>query len=100
MGALDKSIIDRVVKSHLRQIRFCYEKELSKDPKLSGKILVKFVIAATGSVSSATTNMSTMKNPIVEECVNKKFLRMKFPSPEGGGVVIVKYPFVFNSPGG
>jgi outer membrane biosynthesis protein TonB len=99
LGALDKSLIDRVVKSHLAQIRFCYEKELNKNPKLFGKIIVKFVIAKNGSVSSATTKASTMKNPIVEQCVNKRFLRMKFPSPKGGGIVIVSYPFVFNSQG-
>jgi len=99
LGALDKSLIDRVVKSHLAQIRFCYERELNKNPKLFGKIVVKFVIAKNGSVSSASTKASTMKNPIVEQCVNKRFLRMKFPSPKGGGIVIVSYPFVFNSQG-
>lgn len=99
LGALDKSLIDRVVKSHLAQIRFCYERELNKSPKLFGKIVVKFVIAKNGSVSSASTKASTMKNPIVEQCLNKRFLRMKFPSPKGGGIVIVSYPFVFNSQG-
>jgi hypothetical protein len=100
LGALDKSLIDRVVKSHLAQIRFCYERELNKNPKLFGKIVVKFVIAKNGSVSSASTKASTMKNPIVEQCLNKRFLRMRFPSPKGGGIVIVSYPFVFNSQGG
>ena len=97
LGALDRSQIDQVVKSHLEQIRFCYDGGLNKNPKLFGKIVVKFVTAKNGSVSSAQTEASTMKSPIVEECVNKEFLRMEFPLPEGGGIVIVKYPFVFNS---
>ena len=97
LGALDKSIIDRIVKQHLAQIRYCYQKELNKNPKLFGKIVVKFVIAKDGSVSSATTKSSTMKNPIVEKCVNSRFMRMRFPSPKGGGIVIVSYPFIFNS---
>jgi hypothetical protein len=97
LGALDRSQIDQVVKSHLEQIRFCYDGGLNKNPKLFGKIVVKFVTAKNGSVSSAQTEVSTMKSPIVEECVNKEFLRMEFPLPEGGGIVIVKYPFVFNS---
>jgi hypothetical protein len=100
LGALDKSIIDRIVKQHLPQIRYCYQKELNKNPKLFGKIVVKFVISKEGAVSSATTKSSTMKNPIVEKCINARFMRMRFPKPKGGGIVIVSYPFVFNAQGG
>ena len=99
LGALDKSIIDRIVKQNLPQIRYCYQKELNKNPKLFGKLVVKFVIAKDGSVSSASTKASTLKNPIVEQCVNSRFRRMRFPKPKGGGIVIVSYPFVFNSQG-
>jgi hypothetical protein len=100
LGALDKSIIDRIVKKHLPQIRYCYQKELNKNPKLFGKMVVKFVIAKDGSVSSSSTKTSTMKNPIVENCIHSRFMRMRFPQPKGGGIVIVSYPFVFNSQGG
>ncbi len=97
LGALDKSEIDRVVKSHLGQIRYCYQRELTKNPSLFGKIVVKFVIAKDGSVSSAKTHTSTMANPNVEGCVNGRFLRFQFPQPKGGGIVIVTYPFIFKS---
>ena len=100
LGALDKSIIDRIVKKHLPQIRYCYQKELNKNPKLFGKIVVKFVISKEGAVSSASTKSSTMNNPIVEKCINSRFMRMRFPKPKGGGIVIVSYPFVFNAQGG
>lgn len=100
LGALDKSIIDRIVKKHLPQIRYCYQKELNKNPKLFGKMVVKFVIAKDGSVSSSSTKSSTLKSPIVENCVHSRFMRMRFPQPKGGGIVIVSYPFVFNSQGG
>ncbi|MBJ93331.1 MAG: hypothetical protein CMP23_02525 [Rickettsiales bacterium] len=99
LGALDKSIIDRVVKQHLAKIRYCYQKELNKNPKLFGKVVVKFVIAKDGSVSTASTKSSTLRNPIVEKCINSRFMRMRFPAPKGGGIVIVSYPFVFNSQG-
>jgi len=62
--------------------------------------VVKFVIAKDGSVSSASTKASTLNNPIVEKCINARFMRMRFPSPKGGGIVIVSYPFVFNTQGG
>ena len=95
LGSLDKSLIDAVIKRNMNQIRYCYQRELPKYPELSGKIVVKFVVAKDGTVSSATTKTSTMNNKAVEACLNSRFLRFKFPEPKGGGIVIVSYPFVF-----
>ncbi len=98
LGALDKSLIDAVLKRNMNQIRYCYQRELTKNPNLGGKIVVKFVIAKDGTVSNATTKSSTMGSPAVENCINSRFMRFTFPEPKGGGIVIVSYPFVF-SPG-
>ncbi len=98
LGALDKSLIDAVIKRNMNQIRYCYQRELTKNPALGGKITVKFVIAKDGTVSSATTKASTMGSPAVEGCINGRFMRFQFPEPKGGGIVIVSYPFIF-SPG-
>lgn len=98
LGALDKSLIDAVIKRNMAAIRYCYQRELTKNPSLGGKITVKFVIAADGTVSQATTKATTMNNPAVESCINGRFARFQFPQPKGGGVVIVSYPFIF-SPG-
>ena len=98
LGALDKSLVDAVVRRHLNQIRYCYQRELTKNPSLGGKVVVKFVIAKDGTVSSATTKSSTLGNAAVEGCINGRFMRFQFPQPKGGGIVIVSYPFLF-SPG-
>ena len=98
MGALDKSLIDAVIKRNMNQIRYCYTRELMKFPKLGGKITVKFSIAKDGTVSSASTKASTMGSPAVESCINGRFQRFQFPEPKGGGTVLVSYPFIF-SPG-
>lgn len=95
LGALDRSLIDEVIKRHFNQIRYCYQRELTKNPALGGKISVKFVIAKDGTVSSAKIHESSMKNPGVEACVASRFMRMEFPQPKGGGIVIVRYPFNF-----
>ena len=96
--AMDRALIDKVIKQNMDRLRYCYQRELSKDPTLGGKIVVKFVIAKDGTVSSATTKSTTMGSPAVEDCINGRFLRFKFPEPKGGGIVIVSYPFIF-SPG-
>lgn len=96
LGALDKSEIDRVIKQHLSQIRYCYQKELTRTPNLEGKVVMRFVIAKDGSVSQARVENTSMHNAVVENCLADRFMRFKFPRPAGGGIVIVTYPFVFN----
>ena len=74
------------------------QRELAKKPSLGGKVVIKFTIAKDGSVSRASKKTSTMGSAAVEQCIVGRFKRMKFPTPKGGGIVIVSYPFIF-SPG-
>ena len=95
IGALDRSLIDAVIKRHMNQFRYCYQRELNKDPSLAGKITVKFVIAGDGSVSRASIKSSSMGNVSVENCLSNRFMMLQFPEPKGNGIVIVSYPFMF-----
>jgi hypothetical protein len=98
VGNIDKALIDEVVKRHLSQIRYCYQRELVHNPALGGKIVVKFTIGSDGLVTSAAPRTSSLGNSAVEQCIAGRFLRMSFPAPMGGGMAIVSYPFLF-SPG-
>jgi TonB family protein len=97
MGSLDKEVIRRVVRANSNQVRFCYEKELKKNPKLAGTVKVKFAIASNGSVASAAVTSSTLNNSAVESCLTGRIRRWKFPEPKGGGIVLVNYPFSFKA---
>ena len=97
LGALDKSLIDRVIKRNKLKILYCYQRELNKNPSLHGKITVNFTISPSGSVHKATTYQTTMANSAVESCINRQLKMFKFPQPKGGGIVIAKYPFIFAS---
>ena len=97
LGALDKSLIDKVIKRNMNQIKYCYSRELTKNPKLKGKVIVKFTIAGDGTVSQAGIKSSSLNSKAVEDCITGRFRRFKFPEPKGGGIVIVSYPFVFTS---
>jgi hypothetical protein len=96
LGSLDKGSIQAVIQRHLNQIRYCYQRELTKDPDLAGRVVIKFVVARDGTVSSATVKSSTMGNNLVETCIAGRFMRFVFPEPAGGGIVIVSYPFLFS----
>src|SRR5438067_335392 len=41
-GSLDKEVIRRTIQRHLNEVKFCYERELQKQPSLSGKVIVQF----------------------------------------------------------
>ena len=99
LGALDKSVIDRVVKQNIPSIRYEYEKGLKLDPGLQGKVTIQFVIDPSGNVASATVKSSTLGDAQVEDGIARRFARLKFPQPKGGGQVVVSYPFVFSSGG-
>lgn len=94
-GSLSREEIDRVVRRHMNQIRYCYEKELAKDPNLQGKLVGSWTIAGTGLVASASISQNTMGSPPVGTCVERIIQRMRFPKPRGGGQVFVTYPWVF-----
>lgn len=98
-GTLTKEEIARVVRAHLYMIKFCYERELRKNPKLDGKIALRWIIAGTGYVQTVAVKASTMNNERVENCLVRKVRRWKFPQPRGNGIVIVNYPFFFNKAG-
>ncbi len=98
MGNIPKSVIAKIIADHMGQIRYCYERELTKNPELRGKIATLFVIGLEGRVTSARVKQTTMNSPPVEGCVLDVIRRLPFPKP-GGGIVEVSYPFLFRVAG-
>ncbi len=98
-GGLDREVIARVVRRHQNEIRYCYERELQRDPNLHGRIAVQWIIDGTGTVARATIQDSTMGNSNVENCIIVRVRRWRFPEPRGGGVVQVTYPWIFSPRG-
>jgi hypothetical protein len=75
-GDLDKLIIRRYIRKHLNAVKYCYEKQLLKDPQLA--------VTASG-----------MGNETVESCVAEVIRKVQFPQTDGDGVSEITYPFVF-----
>ncbi len=96
-GSLDKEIIRRVINDHRDEIRYCYENELKRLPDLEGRIVVKFVIGPDGRVMSAEIAETEMNHAPTQNCITGYIMKWKFPSPKGGGLVEVRYPFMFRA---
>ncbi|MBC8072647.1 MAG: AgmX/PglI C-terminal domain-containing protein, partial [Deltaproteobacteria bacterium] len=98
-GSLDPEVVRRHVKRHVGEVRSCYEKALAADPSLAGKLTLTFTIRPDGTVSSSRISASTVPGDEVGDCVVAASKRWTFPEPEGGGAVVVNYPFVLASSG-
>lgn len=96
MGGLDRGVIDRIVKTHIPAIRYCWEKE--GNPNLSGRVATRWVISPSGRVENAAVRSSSLSGSggsNVANCLRGIIKRMIFPKPLGGGKVEVDYPFIF-----
>jgi hypothetical protein len=94
-GRIPPEKIQQVVREKFGIFRVCYEGGLTGNPKLQGKVTVRFVIERDGTVSGATDSGSDLPDAAVVACVVKGFGTLKFPKPDGGLVTVV-YPIVFN----
>ena len=90
----DNNAISAIVSSHKASIRMSYEKYLKRDPRLAGKITVRFTIAASGSIAMATVVENTTGNKDLENEIIRKIRMWHFEAIPDGDVTVT-YPFVF-----
>jgi hypothetical protein len=98
-GSMDPELIRRVVRSHHDQLKYCYDNALTKNPKLTGKVSVRWIIREDGTVASSNVTTTTTGTPDLDRCIAGRVLTWIFPKPKGGGVAVVTYPFVFKQAG-
>jgi len=102
LGAIDKELIRRVIQEHASQIRYCYEQELQRDPKLEGKVVIRWIINADGRVSNPQVDSggTTLANDGVHRCMMDRIQSWEFPKPKGGGIAVITYPWILRASGG
>ena len=81
-------MVARVVRQSFGRFRLCYEAGLRTNPRLTGKVLTKFVIGRDGSVVQSSDAGSTVPDQGVVGCVVRGYGALSFPAPEGGIVVV------------
>jgi TonB family protein len=96
-GRLPPDTVQAILRSHYGIFRKCYEAGLARNPKLKGRVTVRFVIDRDGRVSLSDLVKSTLGDEATTSCVVDGYRRLRFPKPDGG-VVTVVYPVHF-SPG-
>lgn len=61
--------IREVLLGHVPAIRYCYERELKRNPELKGKISVRITVSADGHVTAVEILSSSINNTRVERCI-------------------------------
>jgi TonB family protein len=99
-GGLDGDTIQRVIRRHLDEIKYCYNSiGLPTNPKLRGQVKVFFSITIQGTVKDAQIQSTSLGHPGTEACILSAVRRWRFPRPEGSMPLVV-YPFNFAPTGG
>jgi serine/threonine-protein kinase len=93
-ATLDTSAIERAVDAKMPAITDCYEQALESDPSLAGRLVVRFVVSAEGTVTSAS---GAGVSPAVDLCVQQQFRRMTFPASAGRSPTSLTYTLNFSS---
>jgi TonB family protein len=91
-GNLSKEQIRDVVRSHIDEVRYCYNQVLEVDPTVSAKVVIDFTIGEKGTVTRSAVAESNGPEQL-GNCMSAAFRSWQFPAPNGG-VVEVSYPFV------
>ncbi len=94
-GLVDPSLVRRVVRANLGQIRRCYERALEVNPAAEGGIAMRWVIGNGGEVLSTMVEESSIGVASFDECVASAVRRWRFPVP-ADTVTTVHYPFALS----
>jgi hypothetical protein len=91
----DPSKIQQTVRAGFGTMRACYDDGLRRDPKLAGKVAIKFTIAPDGHVEDAAPDATTdLPDKVVVQCVVDAFKPLTFVKAYGKTNVV--YPINFS----
>jgi hypothetical protein len=94
-GGLSRGAVGSVVYSHRQKIRQCYQAALVINPKLTGRLVLKWKISAAGAMNSLQIVSSDLNLSSFESCVTDVLRAAKFPANPKREPTRVIYPFVF-----
>lgn len=92
-GNLDSGALMRLIRRKRRQFKYCYERELKRNPSLRGKLSVRVTVSTRGRASNVELEENTL-NSNVARCITRGIRRWRFPKPSDGPTNVV-IPFVF-----
>jgi hypothetical protein len=100
-GTLSKEYIQEQIREIVPLVKQCYEQALAERPDTAGKLVVRFSIVADPELGGLIEQSEILEseegaaNENLSECVRETMYALRLKAPEGGGRVVVTYPFIF-----
>ena len=92
---LPEDVVHASARPRLWRVRRCYQRPRVPAGHAGGQLLLRFTVAADGTVEDAIVAASTLELPEVEQCVLSEVRGWTFPAPGGDGSVVANYPIDF-----
>lgn len=90
--------LQTAIKKYLGDVQLKFKRELKRNPSMHGRVTVKILIAADGSVPDAMVFESEFRDDQFMKVLEDFIKTWKFPEiPEAAGELVVNYPFDFKS---
>jgi outer membrane biosynthesis protein TonB len=93
-GQDDVELLTRRIRTSSGNYRACYERALSKNERLEGRLEVRFEVQPDGSLTNIERVSSTMDDPAMIACVLKAFESVAVEARERS-TLVVEAPLVF-----
>jgi hypothetical protein len=99
VGYLDEHSVDRAIRSHERAMAACFARAGEARTYLSGQIVMRFVVSASGETSDVQVIKNGLGSYPVESCLVLQGKQIVFPAPEGRHGTDFEYSMNFTSTG-
>jgi hypothetical protein len=80
---LSEAQVRLVIKKHNRQVRKCLERQLKRDPDISGKLIVIAKVTPSGKVTRVRIEPAKFHGTYLQDCLIAEVRRWSFPSFQG-----------------
>ena len=99
IGVLDERAVDRAMKPHIRAMSACFSRAGEARKYLSGQVVMRFMVMASGQVSDVQVIKNGLGSYPVENCLVAEGKQIVFPAPEGRRGTDFEYSMSFQSTG-
>jgi outer membrane biosynthesis protein TonB len=93
---IDQGKLGAFVRARIGLIKACYEAQLKRNPRLRGKIRIRFTILETGGLAEVVAVENSLGSAEVVSCILGTMRGWRTPF-RPRGTVTVDYPFVFTA---
>ncbi|MEM6989554.1 MAG: VIT domain-containing protein [Myxococcota bacterium] len=93
---LDKSVVRRVIRSHLREVSACYSAGPVRDESVHGRVEIELAVGPRGAVVVSKIDRNTLGDRRLGKCIAEASKSWEFPRPTTGGTAVVTASLLFD----